>query len=237
MTPPFGVSPLFLGFLAAFVWIGVAGQGVAVWMGAGKDAPPALIARTQLAASAVQIVPVLLIAALACRLAQVPRPTLGGAQLVLHGAGWAVLLLPAVAAVGTVASAVSQALGHPVDQSAHVLLKMIAGRESDAATRWMLIAGAVVAAPLLEETCYRGLLQRGIARVLRSNLGAVVATSLIFASMHIPVIPTDSLWPALTQVFALALVLGFVAARSGSVLPSMVVHATFNAVSIAVAVW
>jgi membrane protease YdiL (CAAX protease family) len=89
----------------------------------------------------------------------------------------------------------------------------------------------------MEEVCYRGLLQPAVARTLRSHVGAVAVTAVLFTVMHVPVIPAGSLWPVLVQLIALALVLGLIAARAGSVIPSIVVHATFNAVSIAVAVW
>ena len=58
----------------------------------------------------------------------------------------------------------------------------------------------------------------------RTILG-VVSTSLLFAAVH------SSVWPSPVPLFFLALGLGFLTARTGSIIPAVVVHGLFNGVS------
>ncbi len=53
---------------------------------------------------------------------------------------------------------------------------------------------------------------------------AIAATALLFAAMH-------SSWPSPVPLFLLGLVLGYVSYRTASLVPSIVLHALFNAVS------
>lgn len=54
---------------------------------------------------------------------------------------------------------------------------------------------------------------------------AVVSTSLLFAAVH------SNVWPSPIPLFVLALGLGYLTARAGSIIPGIVVHGLFNAVS------
>ena len=58
----------------------------------------------------------------------------------------------------------------------------------------------------------------------RTILG-VVSTSLLFAAVH------TAVWPSPIPLFVLALGLGFLTARTGSIIPAVVVHGLFNGVS------
>jgi uncharacterized protein len=79
----------------------------------------------------------------------------------------------------------------------------------------------VLLVPILEETFYRGALFRPLLRSMGPR-GAIVVTSLLFASAH----ETRAILP-----IALAgAVLGFARWQSGSVVCSMLLHMTFNAV-------
>ncbi len=61
----------------------------------------------------------------------------------------------------------------------------------------------------------------------RSRTLANVVTSLIFASLHL------AQWPAPIPLFVLSMGLGVLIQRTGSLWPSIVLHATFNALSTA----
>lgn len=58
----------------------------------------------------------------------------------------------------------------------------------------------------------------------RTILG-IVSTSLLFAAVH------SSVWPSPIPLFVLGLGLGYLTARTGSIVPAVVVHGLFNAVS------
>ncbi len=94
------------------------------------------------------------------------------------------------------------------------------------ALRVLIVVLAVVIAPLLEETLFRGLLQS----VIRSYSGrpwlAIIATSILFAAVH----GDQWHWPAL---FVLALGLGYAYEKSGSLFQPIFMHALFNGTVIA----
>lgn len=85
----------------------------------------------------------------------------------------------------------------------------------------MLLA-TVVAAPLCEETMFRGYIQRAYAR--RSPWIGIGAGGLIFALFHLRFQGVFALIP-------IALALGFLAWRTQSLLPSIVLHAAYNSIS------
>ncbi len=84
---------------------------------------------------------------------------------------------------------------------------------------------AVLAAPLVEEIAFRGFLYTA----LRSGMnvwGAAVLSAVVFAAVH-PTIPGEFL-----PLVALGVVLAIVREKTGSLLPSMVCHATNNLVTL-----
>jgi len=83
---------------------------------------------------------------------------------------------------------------------------------------------ACVAAPLIEEVLFRGLVFSGLLRSVRLPL-AVVWSALLFALMH----PTHS-WP---PVFLLGIATALMYRRSGFLPASMLLHATYNYVVVA----
>ena len=88
------------------------------------------------------------------------------------------------------------------------------------------LAGAtIVVAPLVEEYLFRGLLFRAMQR--EWPLWAAAALSAgFFAVMH-----PFAAWP---PVFVLGIASAWLFARSGNLLPSMILHATYNAVVVLV---
>lgn len=150
---------------------------------------------------------------------------------------WGLLVIPIVFAVGVAATRVSEALGHPVDPTAHRMLKRIVDPRGEAGWRLSLIAAAVVGAPIIEEVCYRALLQRGLMTLTRAAWPAIIFTSALFTVMHVTVIPAGSYWPAASLLFTLSVFLGLLFARTGSVVTPIVVHSMFNAANIALALY
>ncbi len=84
------------------------------------------------------------------------------------------------------------------------------------------IAGA---GPMIEELLFRGAIFAPMARAHRMTT-VIAASAATFALVH-----QD--WNALPPVFLLGLVLGYLRAASGSIVPSMLMHVVFNGVGVA----
>jgi uncharacterized protein len=88
----------------------------------------------------------------------------------------------------------------------------------------VLVAAVVIGAPLFEELFYRGLLQRSLAS--RFNEGAVlVAVAGVFAVVHFRAVEIPGL-------FAIGLVFGYAALRTGRLGMAIMIHVGFNATGI-----
>lgn len=100
----------------------------------------------------------------------------------------------------------------------------------DAAPGWIVasaIAGAVILAPIVEELLFRGLLLPALSRQLGSQWLGILVSGAAFGLIH---------WPLYQNVASLMLfgvVLGYVYVRSGSLTLAILIHAVFNAKTIA----
>lgn len=81
---------------------------------------------------------------------------------------------------------------------------------------------AAIIAPIWEEITFRGVILPALARVFGSAGAGILASSLLFASLHPQGIP---LWPALGLVGAVAAMLTY---QTRSLVPSIAMHATHN---------
>lgn len=90
----------------------------------------------------------------------------------------------------------------------------------------LLVFGAVVLAPLAEETFFRGLLQSALRARMRRPWAAIFITSAFFALIH------TSTPQAVPALFILAVGMGYNYERTGRLYPAILIHAIFNAVMI-----
>jgi membrane protease YdiL (CAAX protease family) len=240
--------PLLLGAFAAYsvsilvAWGASVVSGQASYrpqVGSPSQPPLEMVAQSAMLAMLLGMPAVVAIAWWARRLVLQPFdpspnriPSLAG-QAIL----WGLIVLPITLAIGMWATKISAALGHPVDPTAHTLLKRIVEPSGDAGWRMCLIAAAVVGAPVIEEVCYRALLQRGLMTLTRAAWPAIIFSSALFTVMHAGAIPAGSFWAAGTLIFALSVCLGLLFARTGSVVTPIVVHSMFNAANIALALY
>lgn len=88
----------------------------------------------------------------------------------------------------------------------------------------IIFVAAVIFAGFAEEMFFRGLLQRALEHY-RDPALAIVFTSALFASIHL------NPWSAL-QILFLGLALGYMAWKSNSVFPAIILHATNNFLSL-----
>lgn len=90
--------------------------------------------------------------------------------------------------------------------------------------RVTIVVAIVVSAPLFEELIFRGYLWRVLEAGLGS-LAALVGTTLLFALFHMDPVQSVALLP-------IAFFLGWLRGRSGSIVPSMVVHLMNNGLGV-----
>lgn len=100
-------------------------------------------------------------------------------------------------------------------------------RHHDAHAIGLVVVSAVVAAPLAEEFFFRRVLQGSLERMAPANAWEpVMASALAFGLAHVG---QGLAWVPLTL---LGLVLGRIAQCTGSIIPCILLHALFNAVSV-----
>jgi membrane protease YdiL (CAAX protease family) len=142
----------------------------------------------------------------------------------------ALVALILVFAVNIVVTVIASQLGYETPELAHEMLIVFREATSDPPAMALLLLSAVVAAPLLEETVFRGLVQSELLSMLGSSRRSlvIVIASVLFMAVHIPVAQWQT-WPGL---FTLALVLGWLYERYGSLAVCIAVHMVFNATNV-----
>jgi len=96
---------------------------------------------------------------------------------------------------------------------------------SAAAAGWLplLWLAVVVVTPIGEETLFRGFLFRGWLKSPGDTWPVILATSLLFALMHV-----QYDWFVIGQVFAFGVLLGWMRWATGSTILTMLLHALIN---------
>ncbi|BDU74069.1 CPBP family intramembrane glutamic endopeptidase [Mesoterricola silvestris] len=85
--------------------------------------------------------------------------------------------------------------------------------------------------PILEESLFRGMLYQAFLRAGRSRAASVALGSGLFALMHL----TGGLEAvAVLDIFVLGVILSQLTLRSRSLVPAILMHASFNALAVAV---
>ncbi len=87
------------------------------------------------------------------------------------------------------------------------------------ATLWI---GAVIVAPIGEEFFFRGLLQTFMVGIVRNRWVAIALTAVVFGMVHISQPHT------VVALAALGVLLGYSYERTGSLVPSILIHSVFN---------
>lgn len=111
----------------------------------------------------------------------------------------------------------------------HPVVEFLATRR-DALGVGLVVVTACVVAPFAEEFFFRRVLQGWLEKLLpaANGMAAVYIASAAFALAHY------GHGLAFVPLFPLGLVLGFIARRTGSIVPAILLHALFNAVSVAI---
>ncbi len=145
------------------------------------------------------------------------------------------LAMPLVQAAASAGAMIQRLIsGLDPDPLAHDTLQLLMSQSADLGW-WLIAAGAVLGAPLLEEIIYRGFLQQGMRRLGISPRIAIMAASALFALMHLPAIPADGRLSAIAGLLVLSIGLGWLRECTGRLLPCIVAHAIFNAFNLLLA--
>ena len=91
---------------------------------------------------------------------------------------------------------------------------------------WLLWVALVVAAPVFEETFFRGFVFKGFAASFMGPVGAIVATAGLWALIH-----TQYDLYGIGTIFCLGLLIGWARVRTGSLWVPLAMHAMTNFVS------
>jgi membrane protease YdiL (CAAX protease family) len=108
-------------------------------------------------------------------------------------------------------------------EKAHALL-VVFGNAHSPMMRALVVFTAVIAAPLAEESFFRGSLQTFFRYALKQPWAAVLLTSLVFAVVH-----PFWMWP---EIFFLGVCLGYLYERMGNLWATVTLHALFNLAAI-----
>ncbi len=169
----------------------------------------------------------LILGAVKLREAPLAEIGLGGFSVreAARGVVAAAALFPGVIALTALTSWICRVLSVPMTE--HPLLEDLE-RHHDARTLALVVLVAAVLAPVKEELLFRGHLLRGLRGPIPSRVGAILASSFIFGSVH----PGLSSLLPITFVGAVFGAL-FLTSERRSLAANMTCHATFNAVNIA----
>ena len=97
-------------------------------------------------------------------------------------------------------------------------------------TAWflpLLWLAVVVLAPLSEEVFFRGFLFAGISHSPMGGVGAILLTSLLWAVIHI-----QYDWYGVANIFTAGLLLGYARLKTGSIVPTILMHTLMNLAAI-----
>ena len=92
---------------------------------------------------------------------------------------------------------------------------------------WLVVVAVVIVAPIAEEVFFRGVAFNAWLRE-RGRRFAYIGSAALFAAIHVALV-------SLVPIFLLGLALAWVYRRTGGLLAPIAMHATFNAISIGIA--
>lgn len=155
---------------------------------------------------------------------------------ILTGVLLLALAWPVVTCVGALATWVHATwFGTVPDPVAHPTLKALVDNKRDP---WVLTqaALAVVAAPILEEILYRGMLQSALVATFGRAWVGVILTSALFAAAH-TVGQATVPWYAAVALFSLSCCIGLAMERTGRLGVAIGMHVAFNAANVLMALY
>ena len=147
------------------------------------------------------------------------------------GAGALLLIWPIAQSLGGAIGLIDELLkGEKPPTIAHETLQQMLDRPIDG---WFIATAALVliAAPIAEEVFYRGIFQETLRRLSAPAWLAILATSALFAVMHITIAQPH----AVASLFVLSIGFGWIYEKTERLTAPIVMHILFNAGNLVVA--
>jgi membrane protease YdiL (CAAX protease family) len=139
---------------------------------------------------------------------------------ITSGVGWGVVAWLGSTGIAAVVVYLLELLGiEPEPQAAERAIAML--------DPWLVILAVVILAPIAEEIFFRGVVFNALLRE-SGRRWAYIGSSALFAVIHVSLV-------ALVPIFVLGLALAWIYQRTGNLLAPMAMHATVNAISVALA--
>lgn len=136
------------------------------------------------------------------------------------GVGWGLLAWLGAAVVSVAVAALLELAGLEVEPQ-------VAEQAIAVVEPWLVILAVVILAPIAEEVFFRGVVFNAWLRE-RGRRWAFIGSSVMFAVIHASLV-------AVIPIFLLGLALAWIYQRTGNLLAPIAMHATFNAISVALA--
>jgi uncharacterized protein len=140
-----------------------------------------------------------------------------------------IVSFPLVAMIGEICDSVLRHLFN-WQSSEQVAVRYLKSTLQSPSMLFVALATILVAAPLIEEFLFRGMLQNWLKRQVGAK-AAIPLGALAFALFHVAKVQGAGNISLVLSLFTFACYLGFVYERQGSLFASIGLHMTFNAIS------
>jgi membrane protease YdiL (CAAX protease family) len=97
---------------------------------------------------------------------------------------------------------------------------------SSSSAMWIFAIFGIGVAPLFEEIIFRGFLFQ-VLYEMRGAKVAVAVTAVLFALLHVPQLWGS--WAGVALIFVVGYILSLIRERSNSIIPSLIMHTSYNA--------
>lgn len=141
-----------------------------------------------------------------------------------------ILSMPVVIAASQIAFVIALLIFGPIDQEQLAVRYMKEALQSPLST-FAALFSILIAAPLIEEFLFRGILQSYL-RTKFNKVLSIFLSALLFALFHFSLSQKAANIPLIVSLFTFACYLGFSYEKTRSLWTSIVLHVTFNAVSV-----
>ena len=140
------------------------------------------------------------------------------------------LAFPVVVAINHICDYLNKEI-FKVSGADQVAVRYLKSSSQSFMTLFFAIFMIIIIAPLIEEFIFRGCIQN----YLRKKMGtkaSIIFSSLIFSFMHFSISQKAGNFPLITSLFVFSLYLGFLYEKTRSLYAPMILHLTFNSVSV-----